>query len=56
MTHIKKSWRKATTTYEKARTMLHIVVAAARPLTLSEMNIALEEIDLEPDVSLRTTV
>ena len=51
--------------YEKARTMPHIVVAAARPLTLSEMNIALafrpeyghaEEIDLEPDVSFRTTV
>ena len=51
--------------YGKARTMLHIVVAAARPLTLSEMNIALafrpdyrhaEEIDLDPDVSFRTTV
>ena len=50
---------------EKARTMLHIVVAAARPLSLSEMNIALafrhdyrhaEEIDLEPDVSFRITV
>lgn len=51
--------------YEVARKMLHIVVAAHRPLTLAEMNIALairpnhcrtEELDLEPDVSFRVTV
>ena len=51
--------------YEQARRMLHVVVAANRPLTLAEMNVALaisphhcrtEEIDLEPDVSFQVTV
>ncbi|KAL9076312.1 MAG: hypothetical protein Q9161_001028 [Pseudevernia consocians] len=43
---------------EQARTLLHIVLAATRPLTLKEMNMALniekgqkssEEVDLQPD-------
>ena len=45
--------------------MLHVVVAANRPLTLAEMNIALairpnhcrtEEIDLKPEVSFQVTI
>lgn len=53
------------TNFEHARILLHIVMAAARPLTLDEMNIALavddhsqclDDIDLEPAITFRTTV
>ena len=51
--------------YDQARKLLHIVVAAKRPLTLAEMNLALAigpdhrrtaEIDLEPDKYFQVTV
>ncbi|KAL7896307.1 ankyrin repeat-containing domain protein [Trichoderma sp. SZMC 28014] len=51
---------------EQARKALHIIVAAARPLTLKEMNFALalnkggrqsyDELDLEPDDRFRETL
>ncbi|KAH0539023.1 hypothetical protein FGG08_004417 [Glutinoglossum americanum] len=53
------------TDVRRARKLLHIIVSAARPLTLAEMNVALsievssrsyEDLDLEPEVSFRTTV
>lgn len=50
---------------EKAKRLLHIVLAAVRPLTLREMNIALniemgqnsiQEVDLDPEDSLRSQI
>jgi ankyrin repeat protein len=50
---------------ERTRKLLHLIIAATRPLTLSEMNIALniednhrsyEDIDLETDVRFETTI
>lgn len=49
----------------RAKTLLHIIVAARRPLSLREMNVALaieehsrsyEDLDLEPEKSFRVTV
>ena len=53
------------TNFENAKVLLHIVLAAVRPLTLDEINIALainedsqylDDIDLEPAITFRTTV
>ena len=54
-----------TTDRRRARKLLHIILAAAYPLTLTELNIAfsieddhrcLEDCDLEPDISFRKTI